>query len=171
MRGVQAYRKLGLTNGPGQYVIPCRWLKRVNILNRIMELQKQSEQRSLLTMQERRDFLARVVRADMAKFDASKDGDLIQEITEEVVSDHEGETKTIRKVKLPGKRECVLDDAKLAGELIDKQDLTSNGQTLVPQVTVVLQPHWRSIRGQEQVEQPERIEPGSALPEADPPQQ
>lgn len=153
-----------------------RWLKKRNVSARVAQikaLRAKAEELSyeraglkageiaarklavpLLTMMERRQFLARVMRSDMGNFDIKVDGDLVQEITEEQTP----YGTSIRKVKLPGKRECVLDDAKLAGEIIDRQDLTSNGQTLVPQVTVVLQPHWKSIRGQEQTAIPEQPE-------------
>ncbi len=66
----------------------------------------------LLTMLERRAFLARVVRIDMGSFDINKDGDLVQEMTTT-----EGPNGTTTKLKLPGKRECILLDAELAGEL------------------------------------------------------
>lgn len=57
-------------------------------------------------------------------------------------------------------------DAQLAGEFIDKQDLTSNGQTLVPQVIFMAQPHWKSIRGQEQVVEQGQLQAPSVAREA-----
>lgn len=68
-----------------------------------------------LTMAERREFLARVVRADVTRLDTEKDGDLVQEI----VINEQG-----TKLKLPGKRECILLDAQLAGEMVEKVDMS-----------------------------------------------
>jgi hypothetical protein len=65
-------------------------------------------------MQERREFLARAVRAKLHQIDLEKDGDLIQEIQD---------TESGRKIKLPGKRECIMADAELAGELIEKHEI------------------------------------------------
>lgn len=96
-----------------------RLLKAVK--DRISELQSAVTAKSSLTMGERRDWLARTVRANLKTFDATIDGDLIEEIT---VEGH----KT--RIKLASKRACIMDDARLAGELIDRQDLTSDGQAL-----------------------------------------
>jgi hypothetical protein len=63
-------------------------------------------------MTERREFLARVVRANMSSLDLATDGDLVQEVTEE-----DTPSGYRRKVKLPGKRECIMADAELAGDL------------------------------------------------------
>lgn len=72
-----------------------------------------------MNMKERREFLARAVRIKLHELDLTKDGDLVQEI------DYRGEDEGggIKKMKLPGKRECVMDDAKLAGELVDKAEV------------------------------------------------
>lgn len=78
---------------------------------RIRELKEASASASTLTARERREFLARVVRADLERLDVEKDGDLLQE---KVITTTEVGTTT--KYKLPGKRECVMDDAELAGE-------------------------------------------------------
>lgn len=67
-----------------------------------------------LNMAERRAFLARVVRCDLSKIDTNKDGDLLQEI----IVNEQG-----TKLKLPGKRECVLLDAQLAGEMVEKHEV------------------------------------------------
>lgn len=83
---------------------------RYRVAARITEMQRSSATATTLTMQERREYFARVVRAKLHELDLTKDGDLIQEI----IDNEQG-----RKVKLPGKRECIMDDAKLAGEIVE----------------------------------------------------
>jgi hypothetical protein len=117
-----------------------RLLKRVK--PRISELQSKVTARAALTMSERRDFMARVVRANLSAFDPEKDGDLIEEITEE----KDGK----RRYKLPSKRACIMDDAKLAGELIDKTDLTTDGEALptaMPSVNLQMPVGFLARRG------------------------
>lgn len=97
---------------------------------RVSELQAKVEGVNLLTMKERRDFLARVVRVRLKGIDLDKDGDLLEEFSEEA-----GKIR----FRLPSKRACIMDDAKLAGELIDKTDLTTDGEALpsvMPQIIV-----------------------------------
>lgn len=101
---------------------------------RIRFLQAQSATELVMDMQERREFLARVVRCQLHEIDFEKDGDLIQEI----VRTEGTESKAgIEKFKLPGKRECIMDDAKLSGELPDKPGPTINltNQINVLQIT------------------------------------
>ena len=85
---------------------------------RIQYLQGLTAQQITLTSIERRAYLARVVRADPRKL-GEADGDLIQEIT------HDPETGAVVKLKLPGKRECIETDAKLAGEWDGPQEHSS----------------------------------------------
>lgn len=82
------------------------------ILARIAHLTAKTASGSVLTKLERREYLARVVRANVTTLDPATDGDLLQEVTEETT-----ERGTKRKVKLPGKRECIMADAELAGDL------------------------------------------------------
>lgn len=86
-----------------------------NVRFRVQELKEASATATTLTMQERRERLARIVRCDLTRIDTSIDGDLVQEIT---TSDG------VVKLRLPGKRECIMDDAKLAGELTEKLELS-----------------------------------------------
>jgi hypothetical protein len=99
------------------------------VLARVQWLKTQSASRSALTMQERRDFLARVVRANPKTINLETDGDLLEEFTTE-------ENGKIR-FRLPSKRGCVMDDARLAGELIDRQDLTTDGEALPAAMPVI----------------------------------
>lgn len=90
---------------------------------RIEELQKMGEDDTVLTMKERRRFFAKVARVDLLDFDPKRDGVLVQEVVEIISRGKDGE-ETIRKtIKVPGKRECIMDDAKLAGDLVDKVDV------------------------------------------------
>lgn len=107
------------------------------ILNRIAFMQRASQSETHLSMKERRDFLARAVRARLHEIDMEKDGDLIQEI----IDNEQG-----RKIKLPGKRECIMDDAKLAGELIERQDHTTAGEAL-PAIQFILPDSFVKRRG------------------------
>jgi hypothetical protein len=94
-----------------------------------------------LTMRERREFLARVVRSQLHKLDLKKDGDLV----EEIFTDSSGN----KRYRLPGKRQCIMDDAKLAGDLFDKADLASNGQplpSLLPQINFNVPEVWLTRR-------------------------
>lgn len=68
----------------------------------------------MLTNAERRERLARMVRVDLNAIDLAKDGDLLQEIAP---------GKYGNKLKLPGKRECIMSDAELSGDL--KPDATN----------------------------------------------
>lgn len=87
---------------------------------RLKWIQEQSRTSTTMDMQERREFMARVVRTKLHELDFDKDGDLVQEIVRTEGTERKA---GIEKFKLPGKRECIMDDAKLAGELIDKQEI------------------------------------------------
>lgn len=114
----EAYRKIGgrgtLKNAD---VHSARMMVNDGIKARIAELQAASASKTVLDMTERREFLARAVRIKLHEIDLDKDGDLIQEITY---------TEDGRKIKLPGKRECIMDDAKLAGDIVDKTAITDS---------------------------------------------
>jgi len=101
----------------------CRLRGNDGVRRRIKHLQQLVERKTVLSMVERREFLARVVRSNLATFDPSVDGDLIQEITEE-----DTPTGKKKKLKLPGKRECIMADAQLAGDLVEKVQM--DGQVL-----------------------------------------
>lgn len=118
-----AYRKVFPRAGaPSAKSLASRLSNADHVSQRIFELQQASATATVLTMQERREFLARVVRAKLNEIDLKLDGDLIQEITDTIT-----ETSSTRKIKLPGKRECVMDDAKLAGDLSDKLTVNHRG--------------------------------------------
>lgn len=92
-----------------------------------------------LTMKERREFYARVVRANIVNLDMAKDGDLIQEITYD-----EEDGKKIRRIKLPGKRECIMCDAELAGG-VPKQGNSSEHTGSVEHCHVITEERRRAI--------------------------
>jgi hypothetical protein len=119
----------------------CRQASRVAakplVRARITELQAKSATSLTLTMAERREFLARVVRADFNNLDLSKDGDLIQE---KIITETKKSTRTT--VKLPGKRECIMDDARLAGEMPEE----GSGVVVNVGVTVTVLPEDRRAK-------------------------
>lgn len=84
-----------------------------NVKQRVQWLQGRSASATTLSMRERREFLARVVRSKLHALDLEKDGDLVQEI----VYNSGEEGGGVKKLRLPGKRECIMADAELAGEL------------------------------------------------------
>lgn len=86
-----------------------------DVSSRVRWLQEQTATKAVLTMQERREFLARVVRCQLKDIDFDEDGDLIQEYVEEYTE----QGRKLR-IKLPGKRECIMDDAKLSGDLEER---------------------------------------------------
>lgn len=125
MKARKCSRKCAITNA-------WRMRESEGIEARIRELQAATVETHLMDMKERRLWLARAKRVNIHTFDPEKDGDLAEEIIE---SDGK------KRYKLPSKRACIMDDARLAGELIEHQDLTSNGEalpTVMPKIVVNL---------------------------------
>lgn len=112
------------------------------VVARVRELQDASATRNTLTMIERRERLARMVRCDLEDFDPARDGDLLQEKTITTT----GPSTTV-KYKLPGKRECIMDDAKLAGELPDGGGTNVQVNVGCPQIVVNAPPSFFEDRG------------------------
>lgn len=108
---------------------------------RIAEIQRASATAKVLSMQERREFMARVVRLDMVSMDTKKDGDLVQEIITTTTKDG-----TTTKLKVPGKRECIMDDAKLAGELTERVEVSGTIKTTPEDVLAAVR-NSPAIRG------------------------
>lgn len=75
---------------------------------------------SLLTMHERRTFLARVVRTPVGKID---ENDPLAQKVKRIPTPY-GERVEI---ETPGKLEALMDDARLAGELIERQEIMVAG--------------------------------------------
>lgn len=117
-------------------------LKNHDVKQRVQYLKTLSASEEALTQAERRRFMARVVRVNLTKFNPEKDGDLIEEVTEE---------NGKKRYKLASKRGCVMDDAKLAGDLIDKAELTGKDGAPLPSAvpeTIIcyLPPHMAKPR-------------------------
>lgn len=100
------------------------------VVARVRDLQALSATANVLSIREKRERLARMVRVDLENFDPQKDGDLLQEKTITT----SGDTMTV-KYKLPGKRECIMDDTKLSGEL-QEPSTSVQVNVAVPQVIV-----------------------------------
>ena len=62
---------------------------------------------AVLTLVEKRKFVARLLRSNLSTFDAEVDGDLLQEVSD---------TEFGKKIKLCGKMEAIKLDNDLAGE-------------------------------------------------------
>lgn len=91
----------------------ARLIAKDNVSARVAWFKAQTATANVLSAIERREFMQRVKRVNLAAFDMEKDGDLLQEIIRTTAPDG---TVTL-KVKLPGKRECIMADAELAGDL------------------------------------------------------
>lgn len=91
------------------------------VKRRIAELQRASATAATLTMQQRREWIARTVRLNLFHFDKERHGDLVEEIIEESGK---------QRIKSASKRACIMDDARLAGEL--------KGDTATATATVAL---------------------------------
>lgn len=96
---------------------------------RIKELQEATETDLVLTRQEKREFLARVVRADLASLDESSD--LVDSVTRKY--DKEGNETGVT-IKLPSKAQCIEIDNKMAGHNEPEEHLHKHegGVMLVP---------------------------------------
>lgn len=128
---VEAYRKAFKCSKAN--AIKNAWTLRENkgITARISELQKKAESATVMTMRDRREWMSRVKNVNLYTFDPEKDGDL----ADEIVINSDGS----KRIKLASKRACIMDDAKLAGELIEKTDLVTDGQALpaaMPQIII-----------------------------------
>jgi hypothetical protein len=104
-------------------VLASRLDRKPEIRAEIARLQKRTETSTVLSRQEKREFLARVVRAKIGEVDETSD--LVDSKT--LYYDKEG--NHIRTVlKLPGKATCIEIDNKMAGHNEpEKVDVTVNG--------------------------------------------
>lgn len=103
--------------------LAARLEKRAEIQAEINRLQKKTETATVLTRQEKREFLARVVRAKLS--DLTEESDLVDSKT--MYYDKEGNhVRTV--LKMPGKATCIEIDNKMAGHNEpEKVDVTVNG--------------------------------------------
>jgi len=107
-----AYRAVYGKKGTDQNA--CRLSKIEKVAARIKELQGKAEAKTLLTIQERRAFLADVVRVKVG--DVDEKSPLAQSV--------EYGLNGSRKIKVPDKIKALELDAKMAGELVEKQETT-----------------------------------------------
>jgi len=115
-----AYPNVSRSSAP---TLANRLDRKPEIRAEIERLQKKTETATVLSRQEKREFLARVVRAKIAEVDETSD--LVDSKT--LYYDKEG--NLIRTVlKLPGKATCIEIDNKMAGHNEpEKVDVTVNG--------------------------------------------
>ena len=92
----------------------CRMLKTERVSNYVLKLKKKVFAKDVLSVEEKRSFLARAVRADAS----NPDPDLVQEMVET-----HGEHGSVKRVKLVSKLEAINIDNKMAGDnFADRQD-------------------------------------------------
>ena len=106
----EAYRKAGYTSKNVNVHGP-RLMANGGIKERVREILAKVEKKTLLTIEERRQFLADVVRAEVSKIPLNSH--LIQSIKT-------GKDGT--EIRLPDKVKSLELDAKMAGELVEKQE-------------------------------------------------
>jgi hypothetical protein len=106
-----AYRAVYGKKGTDQNA--CRLSKIEKVAARVKELQGKAEVKTLLTIQERRQFLADVVRVKVGEVDERSP------LAQSVEYGKDG-----KKIRVPDKIKALELDAKMAGELIDKQETT-----------------------------------------------
>lgn len=87
----------------------ARILKRPDVVAYETAMRRAAQSEAHLTLEEKRNFLARVVRCRIDQ--EPNDSDLWQEIR-----DHETETSITRHRKLPSKTDCIKLDNELAGD-------------------------------------------------------
>jgi hypothetical protein len=116
----QAYREVTGKNNPGAKVMAHRWVTKVN--QRVRQIQAASATATTLTMQERRELLARRARTPISQIN---EHDVL--CNKVVYVENEKGTKVTYEV--PGIVEVLMADAKLAGELVDKKELSGEIRT------------------------------------------
>jgi len=96
----------------------CKLLRQDRVRAYLTKLKEKEFSKNVLTLAEKRDFLARAVRCDVRNPDA----DLVQE-----VSESESEGRVSKKVKVVDKLKAVELDSKIAGDFYsDRQPQVSN---------------------------------------------
>ena len=126
MTASEAYRQIGGKGQGNANVHAARMMANDNIRARVKELQEASATSMVMSMKERREFLARVVRAKIGEVDDNSD--LVQKIKR---------TEAGLEVWMPDKRACIELDAKLSGELVEKREHTGAPAT---GITVLTEP-------------------------------
>ena len=108
--------KSGRSEDYGSY--GCKLLKQERVQKEVSKLREKSFAKDVLSVAEKRSFLARAVRCDVR----SPDSDLIQEISES-----ESEGKVSKKVRVVDKLKAVELDSKIAGDFYsDRESQVSN---------------------------------------------
>lgn len=123
MGGTAAFRKVSGRARSGDSVMANKWLRLVK--NRVEELQRATETANTLTMQERREFIARLIRTPIAQID---EHDPLCQSVKYV----ENERGSSREYRVADKVSALMDDAKLAGELVEKVEQTVDEKRVLP---------------------------------------
>jgi len=96
----------------------CRLLKTERVSHYVSKLRDKAFEKDLLTFNERRSFLAKVVRSSPSEVDANSD--ICQEYSE--TTNEHGVSK---RVKIPDKLKALELDAKLAGDFNKENEVTN----------------------------------------------
>lgn len=119
---VDAYR---LTYGPGKKHVDSlssRLAATPGVKARVSELQQIAARGAVMTLRERREFLAEVVRCSVATLPA--DSPLIQTIKKTIRKGRgKADVEEVIEYRLPDKRACIELDAKLSGELTEQLEV------------------------------------------------
>lgn len=128
--------------------LASRLSKRPDVAAEIKRLQKETESSLTLSRQEKREFLARVVRGNLAELDESSD--LVESVSRNF--DKDGNEIKVT-VKMPGKATCIEIDNRMAGhnEPEEYKHTVENGVMLVPVGASTLD-EWEKFAAKQQAE-------------------
>jgi len=126
----RAYRRAykGCKSDESAGVCAVKLLGNAKVSQKVKDLQKASEARDVLTRQEKRKFLADVLRVNVDDLSDEKYRHLIQERTRTVTSSG-GKKETL---KMPSKLDAIKEDNKMAGDYEPEKievDLTERKET------------------------------------------
>lgn len=141
--GTEAYRRVyGAKANKNAENLACRLSRNVNVRQRVSELQQKSATATTLSLQEKREFLAKLVRTPIGSIDETSE--LCQAAEYQVSGglrgrlrrgqadrgNEQGETEvTTVRIKLADKLKAIELDAKLAGEFTEDHRVTLTVQT------------------------------------------
>jgi hypothetical protein len=118
-----AYRKVYQAKAVAAEAAGSRLLRNVKVSARVAEIQGKAADETVLSLIERRRFLADVVRTPIEKIDESSPLAQSYEFTT-IPGD---EARTLHKIKVPDKLKAIELDSRLAGDFKEKVEVTADG--------------------------------------------